>query len=224
MIVSSADQESPEIFPQDPRILNDMINVYRRNRVNGKIRSNWLLKFCKDGKDKIEGEVAKTKKDNLEGKYPTRFDFLDKYSVGELKDLSFGLGLKINKVKTRIEFLKSQKISDFEKLDGRDSLKMPLNTPNPITIMTRIDHNSNDSFGSDICHVESSGSSNATAVNGYYPVMLMGQNLLGHESNSVASTMSKDDDNSFSDGVIEPKVVQQLEQPQIMDLLSCFRP
>ena len=54
--------------------------------------------------------------------------------------------------------------------------------------------------------------------------MLMGQNLLGHESNSMASTMSKDDDNSFSDDAIEPEVVQQLEQPQIMDLLSCFRP
>ncbi|PWA39716.1 transcription factor, MADS-box [Artemisia annua] len=68
-------------------------------------------------------------------------------------DLSFGLGLKINKVKARIELLKSKKISDFEKLDGRDSLKMPLNNPNPITIMTRIDHNSNHSFVSDICHV-----------------------------------------------------------------------
>nr|GEY86450.1 transcription factor, MADS-box [Tanacetum cinerariifolium] len=89
MIISSDYQKSPGNFPQDPRILNDMINVYKRNRVNEKIRSYGLLEFCKDGKDNIEGELAKTKKGNLEGKYPTRFGFMDKYSVGELKGLSF---------------------------------------------------------------------------------------------------------------------------------------
>ncbi|GJY87540.1 transcription factor, MADS-box [Tanacetum coccineum] len=215
MIISSDDQESPEIFPQDPCIINDMINVYKRNRVNGKIKSYGLLEFCKDGKDNIEGELAKTKKDNLEGKYPTRFGFMDKYSVGELKGLSFRLGLKINQVKSRIKFLKSKK------LDGRDSLRMPLNTPNPLTIMTCVDQN-NNSFGSD--HgVKSSEPSNATAANRYKPLMLMGQNLLGHDSDSMASTMTKDDDNSVPDGAIQPEVLQQLEQPQCLDLLSCFR-
>ncbi|GJU39510.1 transcription factor, MADS-box [Tanacetum coccineum] len=114
MFISSDDQESPEI-------LKDMINVYKRNRANRKIRSCF-----KDGKDKIEGELVMTKNDNLEGKYPT----------------------------------------------------------------------SNHSFGSD--HgVESSGSSNATAAQGY---------------------------KRLYDGAIELEVVQLLEQPQIMDLLSCFRP
>nr|GEW68953.1 transcription factor, MADS-box [Tanacetum cinerariifolium] len=108
MIISSDDQESPEIFPQYPCILKDMINVYKRNRANGKIRSYGLLEFCKDGKDKIEGELVMTKNDNLEGKSPTRFGFMDKYSVGELKGLSFWLGLKIIQVKARIEFLKSK--------------------------------------------------------------------------------------------------------------------
>nr|GEU84996.1 transcription factor, MADS-box [Tanacetum cinerariifolium] len=98
MIISSDYQKSPDNFSQDPRILNDMINVYKRNRLNGKIRSYGLLEFCKDGKDNIEEELAKTKKGNLEGKYPTRSGFMDKYSVGELKGLSFWLGLKINQM------------------------------------------------------------------------------------------------------------------------------
>ncbi|GJT77682.1 transcription factor, MADS-box [Tanacetum coccineum] len=219
MIISSDDQESPEIFPQDPCIINDMINVYKRNRVNGKIKSYGLLEFCKDGKDNIEGELAKTKKDNLEevsnevrfhGQVTQSF-----FLAPEIEGLSFRLGLKINQVKSRIKFLKSKK------LDGRDSLRMPLNTPNPVTIMTCIDQN-NNSFGSD--HgVKSSEPSNATAANRYKPLMLMGQNLLGHDSDSMASTMTKDDDNSVSDGAIQPEVLQQLEQPQCLDLLSCFR-
>nr|GEV36788.1 transcription factor, MADS-box [Tanacetum cinerariifolium] len=77
MIISFDYQKSPGNVPQDPRILNDIINVYKRNRVNGKIRSYGLLEFCKDGKDNIEGELAKTKKGNLEGKYPTRSGFMD---------------------------------------------------------------------------------------------------------------------------------------------------
>ncbi|GKB45896.1 ulp1 protease family, C-terminal catalytic domain-containing protein [Tanacetum coccineum] len=93
-----------------------------------------------DQKDNIEGELAKTKKDNLEGKYPTRFSFMDKHSVGELKELRIG-----------------------------------------------IDHNNINSFGSD--HgVESFGSSNENVENG--------------SSNSMASAMSKDDDNSLYDGAI----------------------
>nr|GEW96533.1 transcription factor, MADS-box [Tanacetum cinerariifolium] len=186
---------SPEISPQYPCILKDMINVYKRNRANGKIRSYGLLEFCKDGKDKIEGELVMTKNDNLEGKNPTRFGFMDKHSVGELKGLSFCLGLKIIQVKSRIEFLKSK--------------------PVLITTATTV---------LDLIMVWSFGSSNAIADHGYKPVMLMGQNLLGYESNSIASAMSKDDDNSLYDGAIELEVVQQLEQPQIMDSLSCFRP
>ncbi|GKB38146.1 hypothetical protein Tco_0883088 [Tanacetum coccineum] len=72
--------------------------------------------------------------------------------------------------------------------------------------MTCIDNN-NNSFGSD--HgVESSESSNATAANGYEPLMLIGQNLLDHDSDSMASTMTKYDDNSVFDGAIQPEVLQ----------------
>ncbi|GKA91784.1 hypothetical protein Tco_0813709 [Tanacetum coccineum] len=42
----------------------------------------------------------------------------------------------------------------------------------------------------------------------YKPLMLMGQNLLGHDSDSMASTMTKDDDNIVSDGAIQPEVLQ----------------
>ncbi|GJR40420.1 transcription factor, MADS-box [Tanacetum coccineum] len=194
MIISSDDQESPEIFPQDPCIINDMINVYKRSRVNGKIKSYGMLEFCKDGKDNIEGELAKTKKDNLEGKYPTRNSFLKS-----------------------------------KKLDGRDSLRMPLNTPNPLIIMTCVDQN-NNSFGSD--HgVKSSDPSNATAANRNKPLMLMGQNLLGHDSDSMASTMTKDDDNSVLMGAIhgvESTVTSAVETALLrmaedLNILTCGR-
>ncbi|GJS98850.1 hypothetical protein Tco_1383836 [Tanacetum coccineum] len=87
--------------------------------------------------------------------------------------------------------------------------------------MTCIDQN-NNSFGSD--HgVESSEPSNATAANRYKPLMLMGQNLLGHDSDSMAYTMTKDDDNSVSGMVpFKPEDLQQLEQPPCLTCSRCF--
>ncbi|PWA34555.1 transcription factor, MADS-box [Artemisia annua] len=77
-------------------------------------------------------------------------------------------------------------------------------------------------------------SSNTNVDNGYHPVMLMGQEIRSydHDKRSMQSldskslaTTSEDDDGSY-DGVnsgLQPEVLQQLEQPQCMDLLSCFR-
>ncbi|GJY25648.1 zinc finger, CCHC-type containing protein, partial [Tanacetum coccineum] len=112
-----------------------------------------------DGKDNIEGELAKTKKDNLEGKYPTRFSFMDKHSVGELKELRIG-----------------------------------------------IDHNNINSFGSD--HgVESFRSSNANVENG--------------SSNSMASAMRNDDDNSLYNGTIELEV-HGLDSKGFLKFFDCL--
>ncbi|GJY47666.1 transcription factor, MADS-box [Tanacetum coccineum] len=166
--------------------------------------SGWCqftAKFLPEKKIILKENLLSRRK--ISWKDPTRFGFMGKHSVGELKDLRFGLGLKINQVKARIEFLKSKKSS-------------------------KIDHNSINSFGSD--HgVESSGSSNANVDNIYQLIFYstrycLVENLLCHESNSMALAMRKDDDNSLYDSAIEPEVVQQLEQPQIMNLLSCFRP
>ncbi|GJS66583.1 hypothetical protein Tco_0681147 [Tanacetum coccineum] len=133
---------------------------------------------------------------------------MDKHSVGELKELRIGLGLKINQVKARIEFLKSMKSSKVKKLDGRDLLKMPPNTHNLITIMASIDHNNINSFGSD--HgVESFGSSNENVENG--------------SSNSMASAMSKDDDNSLYDWrEFNWKWCLPIRTATINDMLFCF--
>ncbi|GJT17182.1 transcription factor, MADS-box [Tanacetum coccineum] len=110
MIIFFNHQENnPEIFPlDDPRMLNDSIDVYKSKRVSepGKVRSYGLWDFFKDRKNKIEADLAKTKKQILEAKYPTRFGFLNGSSERELRNFACELGMKIEEVKKKIVSLK----------------------------------------------------------------------------------------------------------------------
>lgn len=236
VIMFSEHQQNAEIFPQDPLYLNDMIKNYKS--YGGRIKSYGLWDFCKDRKKKIEEELKKAKKENLEAKYPSWFDSLDKSSLSELNDLSSTLGTKIKEVRTKIDLLKLTKTSKIPILDTQLSLMIPQSNPNPITMMTPIDDDNNNddnnnSFGSDN-HVESRRSSNTNVDNGYHPVMLMGQVLCSYDpdkrfmqsSDSKSLTTTSEDDDGSYDGVnsgLQPEVQQQLEQPQCKDLLSCFR-
>ncbi|PWA57522.1 transcription factor, MADS-box [Artemisia annua] len=126
MIIFSDQENNPEIFPlDDPRMLNDSINDYKSKRVSepGKIRSYGLLDFFKDRKNKIEDDLAKAKKQNLEAKYPTRFGFLNNSSEGELRNFAnFRLGMKIKEVKEKIVSLKKEKASMTRNVDVQGSL------------------------------------------------------------------------------------------------------
>ncbi|GKB53157.1 hypothetical protein Tco_0903910 [Tanacetum coccineum] len=227
MIMFSNCQQNPEIFPQDPLYLNDMIKNYGSNRANypGRIKSYGLSDFLKDSKNKIEEELEKAKKVNLEAKYPTWFDSLDKSSLSELNDFSSALGAKINEVRTKIDLLKLTKTTKILNIDAQVSLMMPQSNPNPITMMTPTDYN--NSFRPDD-HVESYRSSNTNVDNVYYPVMLMGQDLRSYDHNKrfmqsldskSTATTSEDDDSSYdcANSGLQPEV------PQCMDMLSCFR-
>ncbi|GJS01563.1 transcription factor, MADS-box [Tanacetum coccineum] len=159
MIICSDHQQGPEIFPQDPVKLNDMINAYKTKRVSDpqKIKSYGLCDFFNDSKNKME------KKKNLEAKFPTSFEFLDNSSEEQLRDFAYELGMKIEQVKTK-------KMSNMQNLGLEGLFQMPLFNPNPITTMTQFDYNNNDntSIMSD-SHVESSGSSITNVDNGFYP-------------------------------------------------------
>nr|GEY22864.1 transcription factor, MADS-box [Tanacetum cinerariifolium] len=75
------------------------------------IRSYGLLEFCKDGKDNIEGELAKTKKRNLEGKHPKRSGFMDK-----LKEVAI-LNLKQKRYAEVLAYVEEAK-NLWSELDG----------------------------------------------------------------------------------------------------------
>ncbi|PWA82368.1 transcription factor, MADS-box [Artemisia annua] len=232
MIICSNHQKSPEIFPQDTVKLNDMIDAYKTKRVSdpGKIKSYGVCDFFTDRKNKIEDELVKAKKRNLQTKYPT--PNMDNSSEEQLRDFAHDLGIKI-------ELLKLKKMSNFQNLGHQGLLKMPLLNPNPRTMMTHIDYNNKNNiikpeFSKFDGHVESSGSSNSNVDNGYYSRMPMDQNVFGNDQRMMQAVnpslvmKSEDVNNCYDDANfdLKPEMMQRLEQPQLMNmqqlLVSCF--
>ena len=187
MIIFSDHQENnPEIFPLDnPHMLNDSINAYKSKRVSapGKIRSYDLWDFFKSRKNKIEDNLAKAKKQNLEAKYPTWFGFLNNSSEGELRNLAnFHLGMKIKEVKEKIVSLKKEKASMTRNVDVQGSLITP----------------SSNEFSVD--HVK-----NCKSLNPIYrvnPNSIMSMLTMGEDNNEYYRRMSMEH-NKFVHGKVE---------------------
>ncbi|KAL0454472.1 UNVERIFIED_CONTAM: Agamous-like MADS-box protein [Sesamum latifolium] len=114
-------ENRPEIWPQNnPDEVRRMIEVYKaRNRDPGS-KSFGLPDFFNDRKRKLEEELVKLRRQNLEAKYPTWFEFLNDLSEAQLRDFAVGLKNKADSVKSRIEFLKSSRSStsglDFDQV------------------------------------------------------------------------------------------------------------
>ncbi|KAI3707332.1 hypothetical protein L6452_25755 [Arctium lappa] len=119
IILSTDQDQKPQIFPQDSHKLDTLIDLYRRKRT-GTIGSNCssnVSDFFINRKIKIEEELAKAKKKNLEAKYPTWFDFLNDFSEGQLREFALGLGRKIDHVQTKIDQVPLKKSSIPKNLD-----------------------------------------------------------------------------------------------------------
>ncbi|KAJ0547519.1 putative transcription factor MADS-type1 family [Helianthus annuus] len=106
MIISTNDQETPQqIFPPDSDKLNRLIDLYKHctNPVNQYV----LLDFFMDRKNKMEEELVKAKKKNVEAKYHSWFDFLDSLPEVRLREFALRLENKIFDVKNRIKYVKN---------------------------------------------------------------------------------------------------------------------
>ncbi|KAI3699860.1 hypothetical protein L2E82_44455 [Cichorium intybus] len=150
MIICS-DYQEPQIFPSDPPEFNALIDLYKqqRNMDPGKIRYFGLSEYFNERKTKIEDELTKAKKKNLEAKYPTWFDFLSSSSEVQLREFALGLGVKIDLVKRKIESLKIPKIQNLDHyafypgtlLDVQSSFVTPSINPSPLPMMFPMNYN-----------------------------------------------------------------------------------
>ncbi|KAM0054044.1 putative transcription factor MADS-type1 family [Helianthus debilis subsp. tardiflorus] len=109
MIISTDDQETPQIFPPDSDKLNRLIDLYKHylRTDPGRVNQYVLLDFFRDKKTKMEEELVKAKKKNVEAKYPSWFDFLDSLSEARLREFALRLENKIFDVKNIIECVKN---------------------------------------------------------------------------------------------------------------------
>ncbi|KAH6813716.1 hypothetical protein C2S51_022734 [Perilla frutescens var. frutescens] len=111
----------PEIWPQNLEEIKRIIGVFKSKNKDSGYKSFGISDFFHDRNRKIEEELAKMKKKNLECKFPTWPDVMNFKSEGELRELGAALSNKLEHVKSRIEFLKRNRQGYYNFVDFGES-------------------------------------------------------------------------------------------------------
>ncbi|GFQ03826.1 agamous-like mads-box protein agl36 [Phtheirospermum japonicum] len=107
MIIYGPNQESgrsePETWPESRECVNRVIDVYRaKNRESGH-RTYGLPDFFLDRKRKVEDDLKRMRKKNMEAKYPTWLEFMNYMPEARLRDFATELSAKAERVRARVE-------------------------------------------------------------------------------------------------------------------------
>ncbi|XP_076956098.1 agamous-like MADS-box protein AGL82 [Bidens hawaiensis] len=106
MIIYPPNSDVPEIWPENPEKIKKTIASYKAKKGDTGKRSYDLHDSYEDRKKKIEDELVKARKKNIEAKYATWFDDLDGLSESQLRQFAMGLENKENIVRAHLEFKK----------------------------------------------------------------------------------------------------------------------
>ncbi|KAI3445585.1 hypothetical protein Pfo_002250 [Paulownia fortunei] len=113
MIIYGPKQEKgavePEIWPQNLDEVRRIIDIYKAKNKDSGNKTFGLSDFFHDRKRKIEEELAKLRKKNMEAKYPTWLEFMNIMTEAHLREFVAALSNKAEYVKSRIELLRRNK-------------------------------------------------------------------------------------------------------------------
>ncbi|CAI9287205.1 unnamed protein product [Lactuca saligna] len=105
IIIYPPNSDKPEIWPDNPDQIKKAIASYKAKKDDNGKRTYNLNDFFEDRKKRIEDELLKARKRNMEAKYATWFDELDGLSEVQLRQFAMELENKENLVR-RLEFQK----------------------------------------------------------------------------------------------------------------------
>ncbi|MFS7931041.1 putative transcription factor MADS-type1 family [Helianthus anomalus] len=106
IIIFPPNSNEPEIWPENPdKIKKNIASHMLKKDETGK-RTYDLQDFYEDRKKKIEDELVKARKKNMEAKYATWFDDLDRLNEMQLRQFAMQLEDKENVVRAYLELKK----------------------------------------------------------------------------------------------------------------------
>ncbi|KAK4438361.1 Agamous-like MADS-box protein [Sesamum alatum] len=107
----------PEIWPQNLDEVRRIIDIYKSKNKDSGNKTFGLSDFFHDRKRKIEDELAKLRKKNMEAKYPTWLEFMNSRTEPQLRQFAAALSNKAEYVRSRIEFLKRSNKEGFSDMN-----------------------------------------------------------------------------------------------------------
>ncbi|KAL8528764.1 hypothetical protein ACS0TY_006282 [Phlomoides rotata] len=134
----------PEIWPQNIKEVHGIIDIYKSKKKDSGHKTFGLTDFFHERKRKIEDELSKLRKRNMEAKYPTRVEHMNK-NEGQLRAFASALGNKVDLVRSKIEMLKRSSGKQGVVMDINAGQFYPhpphdMHVPFPIYYPTTVDH------------------------------------------------------------------------------------
>ncbi|KAH6784971.1 hypothetical protein C2S52_009930 [Perilla frutescens var. hirtella] len=99
-----------EVWPKNPAQVGRIIDIFKNSKNKGTgIKTYGLRDFFHERERKIEEDVAKLRRRNLEVKFPSRPQLLDVATEPQLREFHALLSSKAHEVKSRIQLLRRYK-------------------------------------------------------------------------------------------------------------------
>nr|GFA47710.1 agamous-like MADS-box protein AGL82 [Tanacetum cinerariifolium] len=106
MIINPPNSNEIEVWPKNPDQIKKGIAYYKSKKGKTGKRTYNLNDFFQDRRKKIEDELMKARKKNMEAKYSTWFDALNSLTEHQLRQFTAKLEQKEHDARTRLEFKK----------------------------------------------------------------------------------------------------------------------
>ncbi|KAK1417691.1 hypothetical protein QVD17_26825 [Tagetes erecta] len=103
IIIYPPNSDTPEIWPENHEKVKRTIDCYKSKKGETGKRTYDLNDFFEDRKKKLEDDLVKARKKNMEAKYATWFDDLDGFTEPQLRQFAMGLETKENVVRAHLE-------------------------------------------------------------------------------------------------------------------------
>lgn len=111
IIIYPPNSKEPEIWPENPEKIKKIIASYKSKKGESGRKTCDLKDFFEDRNKRIEDELIKAQKKNMEAKYSTWFDGLDKLNEVELKQFAKMLEDKERMVRANLAMILENKES-----------------------------------------------------------------------------------------------------------------
>ncbi|XP_073119672.1 protein TRANSPARENT TESTA 16-like [Henckelia pumila] len=104
----------PEFWPENMDEMRRIIDIYKAKNKDSGNKSYGLSDFFHDRRKKIEDELSKLRKRNMEARFPTWLDFMNCLTEGQLREFAANLRAKYEHMRPAVHNLKRSKEANFD--------------------------------------------------------------------------------------------------------------
>ncbi|XP_073307180.1 agamous-like MADS-box protein AGL11 [Primulina huaijiensis] len=107
----------PEFWPENIDEMRRIIDIHKAKNKDSGNKSYGLSDFFHDRRKKIEDELSKLRKKNMEARFPTWIDFMNCLTEAQLREFAANLRAKYEHIRATVHLKRSKEVFDVNLTD-----------------------------------------------------------------------------------------------------------